>query len=104
MYYQTLVGTALFAPFIFLEETLWNEFNSIILLNVVILGVFDTALGYILYVYALRKLGITTTSLYLNLSPIVTLTASVFVIQEVVNCNQIFGIALVILSVFLINY
>lgn len=104
VYYQTIFGTIFLTPFVLFESPQWNLINSSIILNVIYLGVFCSALAYYLYVYALDHLGISVSSLYLNVIPLVTIIGSYFILHERIHGNQIFGGILVVLSVYLVSW
>ncbi|TLN03314.1 DMT family transporter, partial [bacterium] len=98
-YYQTIVGTILFVPFMVFESTQWDQVTPMIWMNVAILGIFASAIGFYLYLMAMDRLGVGMSSLYLNLIPIVTLLTGVLVMGETVTWGQGGGAALVIASV-----
>lgn len=98
-YYQTVVGTILFVPVAIFENTQWALITPVIWINVVILGVFASAIGFYLYLMAMDKLGISVSSLYLNLIPIFTLIFSVLFMKDTVSWGQLGGAALVITAV-----
>ncbi|MGB3367925.1 MAG: DMT family transporter, partial [Acidaminobacteraceae bacterium] len=102
-FYQFFIGAACFFPFIFLEEVIWSDVDTEIIIHVLILGVFASAIGFFLYLVGLEKLGMGESSLYINLIPLVTVILSIFYLGESVNINQILGGALVMLSVYGIN-
>ena len=104
VYYQTLFGTVAFIPFALFEKTNWHLATGTIILNVVYMGVFCSALAYFLYVYSLDKLGINVSSIFLNLIPVVTVIASAFILKEVIKPMQVIGGVLVIISVTLANW
>lgn len=103
VYYQTLFGTLCYIPFVLFEKTQWTAVNGLVILNVIYLGLFCSAIVYCIYAYAMEQLGVSTTSLYLNLVPMITVIASVFILHEKVFANQIWGGLLVIISVCLVN-
>ena len=103
VYFQTLFGTLFLVPFVFFETTNWSLVNNTIILNVIYLGVFCSAIAYYLYIYAMDHLGVSTTSLFLNLLPVVTVIGSYFILGEKVNMYQIIGGALVIFAVYFVN-
>ncbi|MBB6215265.1 drug/metabolite transporter (DMT)-like permease [Anaerosolibacter carboniphilus] len=104
VYYQTIIGTVLFVPFVLFEKTDWHLVNGKVTLNVLFLGIFCSALAYYLYVYAMDIIGVSNSSLYLNLIPIVTVVASFLILKETVGYLQILGGILVVASVYLVNY
>ncbi len=98
-YYQTAVGMVLFVPFMVFETNLWDQVTPVVWLNVAILGVFASALGFYLYLMAMDRLGVALSSLYLNVIPIVTLLTGVVFMGDVVSWGQWGGAALVIAAV-----
>jgi drug/metabolite transporter (DMT)-like permease len=98
-YYQTVIGTILFLPFTAMETTLWDKVTPLIWLNVAILGVFASAIGFYLYLLAMDRLGIGIGSLYLNLIPIVALLTGVIFMGDAVSWGQCGGAALIIAAV-----
>lgn len=99
--YQTLFGTAALIPFSILEYEQWQPVSSLVILNVLFLGLFCSALGYYLYVYAMGNLGISTVSLFINLIPVVAVAGAYFFLQEPVTTQQIVGGMIIILAVYL---
>lgn len=98
-YYQTIVGTVLFIPFMVFETTQWSQVTPVIWINVAILGIFASAIGFYLYLLAMDRMGVGMSSLYLNLIPIVTLLTGVLIMGETVSWGQGGGAALVIAAV-----
>lgn len=99
VYYQTLFGTIALLPLAFLERTEWQMVNGTIIWNVVFLGLFCSALSYYLYVYALDKLGVGLSSLFLNLIPVVAVIAAFIILKETLSWLQISGGLMVIAAV-----
>lgn len=102
-FYQFFIGTVCFFPFIFLEEVVWTNVDTEIIIHVLILGVFASAIGFFLYLVGLEKLGMGESSLYLNLIPLVTVILSIFYLGESITINQILGGLMVTLAVYGIN-
>ncbi len=98
-YYQTVIGTLMFIPFVGFETTLWAQVTPIIWMNVAILGIFASAIGYYLFLYAMNVLGVGMSSLFLNVIPVVTLLTAVVFMGAVVTWGQAGGAALVIAAV-----
>ncbi|OEF99463.1 hypothetical protein BHF71_09000 [Vulcanibacillus modesticaldus] len=104
VYYQTIYGTVFFIPFVLFETTDWTGINLTIILNVVYLGIFCSAIGYYLYVYALEYLDVALTSLYLNFIPLVTVIGSFYILNEKINFDQVLGGILIVFSVFIVTW
>lgn len=82
-FWQSLFGLVGCIPFALLESPQWGAFLGLpVLLNVLYLGVLCSAAGYLLYIAAIRKLGAGTTSVFLNLVPVVSVVAAYFLLGE----------------------
>lgn len=97
--YQTLFGTATLLPFALLEMRRWAPVSGAVWLNITFLGIFCSALGYYLYIYALKGLGVAVVSVYINLIPVVTVIAGYFILGETLTPRQLTGGLLVLASV-----
>ena len=105
VYKQTLYGTIAFIPFLFLElnQVEWAKIDFGIIMHVLYLGIFCSAIGYTFYMYALNHLGISTTTLYINLIPVVTVAASALFLRDQIGGKQIVGAILVIAAVTIVS-
>ena len=105
VYKQTLYGTIAFIPFLFLElnQVEWAKIDIGIIMHVLYLGIFCSAMGYTFYMYALDHLGVGTTTLYINLIPVVTVAASALFLGEQIGGKQIVGALLVIAAVTIVS-
>ena len=72
-------------------------------MHVLYLGIFCSAIGYTFYMYALDHLGVSTTTLYINLIPVVTVAASALFLREQIGGKQIVGAILVIVAVTIVS-
>ncbi|HEX3032100.1 MAG TPA: DMT family transporter, partial [Bacillota bacterium] len=102
--YQNVFGAVTLIPFALLEKTPWQQIDANIMLNVAFLGVFCSAVGYYFYIYAMSTLGVSVTSLFINLSPVVTVAASYLLLNETITKTQLGGGLLVLLSVYLVSF
>lgn len=101
VYYQTLFGTITLIPFALIEKTNWAAIDMVVSVNLVFLGVFCSAIATYFYVLGMDAVGISTSSLMMNLVPVVAVTASYFILGEKTSWAQIFGGILVILAVYI---
>lgn len=97
--YQTVFGTLAILPFAFIENNNWSMIDWKIAMNIVFLGVFCSAIGYYIYVYAIDKLGIGVASLFINFIPVVTVISSYFILGEKITPAQALGGAIIIFAV-----
>lgn len=103
-FYQSTIGMVFFLPFIPFENNQWDKiFTTEIMLHVVFLAVFASAIGFYVYLKGLDYLGISESSIYINLIPVVTVIVSFFWLGEVLSLMQMVGGALVIASVYIMN-
>ncbi len=87
-----------------LERAGWQAVSGTVMLNAAYLGLFCSALGYYLYVYAMKNLGIGVVSLFINLIPVVTVASSYFILDETIGPLQLAGGALIVTSVYLTSW
>ena len=98
--YQTLTSIFLFLPFVVSEAGRWKIPSLFPLLNLLYLGIFCSALSYVFYIYAAKRLGPTVSSSFLNLTPVVTVIFGYFILDEKIAVIQIAGMALIMLSLY----
>lgn len=101
--YQTLFGTLFLIPLSLLEYHQWHLFSWNALGNILYLGICCSALGYFLYIYALSKLDVTITTLYLNLMSIIGVLSGHFFLAETIFPAQIIGGGMILISIIIIN-
>lgn len=103
LFWQSWIGLACFVPFALFESTPWEAVDKSIWGHVVILGVFASAVGFYLYLYALDVLGLGGSSYYLNLIPVVTIIAGYFYLGESLGLLQLTGGGIIVFSVMLVS-
>ncbi len=72
--------------------------------NIVFLGVFGTALGFVWYYQGIEHIGATRAGLFINLVPISALIMAFFFLGEPITVSLLIGTALVLTGVYLTNY
>jgi drug/metabolite transporter (DMT)-like permease len=100
-FWQSLFGLAGCIPFAIAESRGWKAMNLTVALNVLYLGVFCSAVAYWLYVVALDRLGAGTTSVFLNLVPVVSVGAAFFLLGERLGPLSLAGGAVAVGGVYL---
>lgn len=100
---QSAASILLFIPFIVPEIPQWKQLTSIALFNLFYLGVFCSAFSYFFYVYGVKRIGPTMSAAFLNLIPVVTVSAGFLILHEKIAPFQILGMVLVILSLYILN-
>ena len=101
---QNIIGTLLFLPFfiIFEVEHLSSvEFNPRSFVAVIELAVFASSGAFIFFGFAVRKLGVTRSSVFSNLIPILTAVFAYFMIDEILTIQKALGMIIVITGLFL---
>lgn len=98
--YQAAISIFLFIPFIVPEIPKWKAISTHSLINLVYLGVCCSALAYFFFLYGIKKLGATVSSVYLNMIPVVTVIAGFFILDEKLTIIQLSGMSLVIISLY----
>ncbi len=102
-FYQILFGTIALAPFAVLNFPKDGVLDGIIITNVLFLALCCSAAAYFLYVFALDRLGVMLTTLFVNFVPVITVISSFFILDEIVTPSQLLGGAIVIGSVCLLT-
>lgn len=100
-FWQIFFGMVGCIPFVLIEGQKLGQLSLPVVLNVVFLGVFATAIGYWLYVIVLDKLGASRSSVFINLIPVVSIIASYIVLGERLAPLQLAGGVAAILGVYL---
>lgn len=98
--YQTALSSVLFIPFVLPEIGGWRQVTLVPLLNLIYLGVFCSAVSYFSFLYAIKRLGPTVSSAFLNLIPVVSVITGFLALGERPSIIQYIGMALILLSLF----
>jgi drug/metabolite transporter (DMT)-like permease len=101
VFWQNVFGFLGFLPFAVLEYPQWGTPALPVIFHVLFLAVFCSALGYWLYAHALKVLGVSVSSVFINLIPVVTVIAGFFFLNERLTGLQWAGAALVLTGVYL---
>lgn len=92
----TVIGAVLTAPFAMLElpAATWRDVSTEAWLGVLYLGVAASALGYVVYNWALTELDASQVAAYVNLIPIVGVAIAVGFLGETLRPWQLVGAAI----------
>jgi drug/metabolite transporter (DMT)-like permease len=101
VFWQSVFGLIGFLPFAVLEIPRWGRPDLAVILHVVYLGVFCSALGYWFYARALQVLGVATATVFVNLIPVITVAAGFFFLGDRLAPVQWAGAAAVLAGVYL---
>jgi drug/metabolite transporter (DMT)-like permease len=100
-FWQSFFGLVGCLPFALAESSAWRAPNLCVTLNLLYLGVFCSAVGYWLYIAAMGALGAGTTSVFLNLVPVVSVGAAFLLLGERLGIVSLVGGAVAIGGVYL---
>lgn len=101
---QNIIGAILFLPiFLIFEVKHLNEFtfNSRSFTAIIELALFASCGAFILFGFAVRKLGVTKANVFSNLIPIFTALFAFFMIGEILSFQKAVGIIIVVSGLFL---
>lgn len=101
--YQALFGTIAFIPFMPFQTVNYSGINGVIIINMLFLAVFCSALGNFGYNYAYKELDVTISTLFLNLCPVVTFIFSFIILKEKLTFQQVIGAIIIIISVCIVT-
>ncbi|MGC8803117.1 MAG: DMT family transporter [Bacteroidales bacterium] len=96
---QNVIGMLLFLPLWLIFENpvifpLPLNLNSF--LPIINLAIFASSAAFILYTYAVSKIGIGRTSVFINLIPILTAVFAYFILNEPFTLSKILGVIIVV--------
>jgi drug/metabolite transporter (DMT)-like permease len=100
-FWQSLFGLLGCLPFAVAESPPLQALNLAVALNLLYLGLVCSAAGYLLYIVAMGSLGAGTTSVFLNLVPVVSVVAAYFLLGERLGGFALAGGAIAVAGVYL---
>ena len=97
-------GIVFMIPFLFLFDCRFDfsecfDINHI--LNILFLGIGASALCFVTWNFAVKKIGAVKTSAYIYLVPIITVAVSFFVLNEKQSIRSVLGIVMTLFGLFL---
>lgn len=103
IFYQSLIGLVFFIPTFMLTDystiqTLKVSGESLIAL--LMLSVFASVVAFVLFAWAVRKVGVTRTNVFVNLIPVFTAIFSGLILNEMITSLKWAGIAVVVVGLF----
>ncbi len=93
---QTLWALLLYFPFSVGEMPRWHIPSIAATFHLTFLGVFCSAIAYVLYLYGVNVLGSVIPSTFLNLCPVVTILAGFLAFGEIPSWVQLAGALLIV--------
>jgi drug/metabolite transporter (DMT)-like permease len=101
-FWQSLFGLVGCLPFAFAESpALGASLSLAVVLNLLYLGLFCSAAGYLLYIAAMESLGAGRTSVFLNLVPVVSVAGAYLLLGERLGSLTLAGGVVAIAGVYL---
>jgi drug/metabolite transporter (DMT)-like permease len=100
-FWQCFFGLLGCLPFAFAEAPTFEGLGPAVILNVLYLGLFCSAAGYLLYIAAMNNLGAGATSVFLNLVPVVSVVAAYLLLGERLGGMSLAGGAIAVAGVYL---
>ncbi len=91
---QSFIALVLFLPFVFTIDFYGVSLHSILAL--LYIGFIPSGVALFLYLYSLKTIGNTTTSMFVNFVPVVTSLIGVLFLNETFTASKIIGGALII--------
>lgn len=100
-FWQSLFGLIGCIPFALWEAPSWRMPDTVVLLNVLYLGLVCSAAGYWLYMAAIDHLGVGKASLFINLIPVVAVVAAFFLLGDRLGAVQWCGAVVALAGIYL---
>lgn len=98
---QAFIGAPFFLTRTLISRDAWPDFFAWEpILAVLYLGVFVSTLAYFFYARGIQRTSATTSALFVNLIPLITLLLSLLLLNETVTAKQLIASALILLGVF----
>jgi drug/metabolite transporter (DMT)-like permease len=101
VFWQSAAGFICFIPFSIFEFSQWGRPDIPLILHLVFLGIFCSALGYWFYARSLEVLGMSVSAVFINLIPLVTVIFGFFIMHDRLTPLQWLGAVLVISGLYL---
>ncbi|MEW5785310.1 MAG: DMT family transporter [Bacillota bacterium] len=102
-FFQSLAGMILLGSLALPRGLDISTFTPTVAMNLAYLGLFCSAAAYFLYLYALKNLGSTTATTFLNLVPVFGVLGGALLLKETLSGGQLIGAAIVVLGVTLVT-
>lgn len=101
--YQTVIGTVCLLILSIGEGSSWPRLNPEIVLNLSFLAVCCSALAYVFYLYALKHLGSTVVTTFINFIPVCGVLGGVVFLGEKIGVEQLIGGLVIVAGTMLVT-
>ena len=98
-----IVGAILLSPFLINYHSANLSISSTAWLYIVLLGVINTSLAYVIFIKLIKRIGSLNASFVTYLVPVSSITLGIIILDEVFTIDMIIGSALIFLGVFFSN-
>ena len=98
-----IVGAILLSPFLINYHSANLNISSTAWLYIVLLGVINTSLAYVIFIKLIKRIGSLNASFVTYLVPVSSITLGIIILDEVFTIDMIIGSALIFLGVFFSN-
>ena len=81
-----------------------NKIPAAAWLSIWYLVIFGSLISFVAFIYSMQKLPAAIASLYAYINPIIAMVAGLFILQEKLTINILWGSAVTLAGVFIVNY
>ncbi|MFA6923311.1 MAG: DMT family transporter [Bacteroidales bacterium] len=102
--YQNIIGMFLFMPIFLIFD--FNKFiqvklNTELLISLLLLSVFASSLAFIMFIFIIKRIGVSKANVYTNLVPVFTVVFSHFILSEEITAGKIAGMLLILVGLII---
>jgi len=90
-------------PFAYVIEGTLPKYQTTEIMTLAWLSIVNTAIGYLFWLYGIRKIGVFNAALLTLVNPVVAVMLGVLYMQDAISAVQYLAIALILFSVALPN-
>ena len=109
--WQNIFGLIAFLPLVFFvndSESIAFQYHALgnmqNLSFLLMLSIFCSTIAFILYIGAMRVLGLARTNIFVNLIPVMTVVIAFYVLNEEITVFKVLGMIIVIGGIFLVQH
>lgn len=106
-YYIFLYGVIGLIPWVLIEGInnggFYFDINIVSICSVIFLAVGSSVLAYIFYNQSISEVGISNTTIYINMVPVITIILSVVVLRQIPHWSQVIGALIILIGMLVSN-
>jgi drug/metabolite transporter (DMT)-like permease len=102
--YQNIIGIVFFLPvwlIVDFNDFISRPFHPEAFRAIVFLAVFASTLAFVFFTKSIRQIGVNRSNTFINLIPVFVAILSYFILKETLGTQQIVGILIVVVGLFL---